>query len=82
MKFNEAQSFLDTGSRIARAGWNGKGMYIARATQVVIPNAGPIADFYYITAGERRNTWVPSSADLIASDWEVVSTNHSLTDES
>lgn len=72
MKFNEAQSFLDTGSRIARAGWNGKGMYIARATQVVIPNVGPIADFYYITAGDRRNTWVPSSADLIAADWEVV----------
>lgn len=72
MKFNEAQSFLDTGSRIARAGWNGKGMYIARASNVVIPNVGALADFYYITAGDRRNTWVPSSADLLASDWEVV----------
>lgn len=72
MKFNEAQSFLDTGSRIARAGWNGKGMYIARASNVVIPGVGALADFYYITSGDRRNTWVPSSADLIASDWTVV----------
>lgn len=30
MTFSEAMVFLDAGERLARAGWNGRGMWIAR----------------------------------------------------
>ena len=71
MRFSEAQIYLHSGAAIARSGWNGKGMYISYATGVEIPGVGTLAGFYYITQGNRLNTWVPSSADLIAEDWDL-----------
>lgn len=72
MTFGDAQEALHQGERIAREGWNGKNLYVALARGVSIAGVGLLCDFYYITSGARRNVWVPSSSDLMASDWCIV----------
>lgn len=67
--FSEIHPVLLSGGRIQRKGWNGKGLYVCRATDVIIPDVGYLEPFLFITTGSRRNTWVPSSADLEANDW-------------
>ncbi|MGH7744965.1 MAG: DUF2829 domain-containing protein [Candidatus Dormibacteria bacterium] len=69
MDFSEALSYLRRGSRVSRAGWNGKGMWL-----LLIP-----ADAWMIDdiSGERMETttghrlpWLASQTDLLADDWQ------------
>lgn len=68
--FSEAHAvtLLEDGKRIARSGWNGVGLYVYYITD------GVLGRFMVIRNGKtgRTNTWVPSSADLIANDWSVL----------
>lgn len=60
------------GTRFAREGWNGKGMYIA--AQFPDENSKMQRPYLYIVPGEGFTVpWVASQADLMADDWYMVS---------
>lgn len=68
--FSWALTLLNTGHRLRRRGWNGKGQWVA--LQRPDENSKMNAPYLYL-----NNTfgvlvpWVPSQGDLFAHDWEV-----------
>ena len=86
MDFSQALNRLKTGSRVARAGWNGKAMFVylvAGSTFKV--NRPPLLGMYpegteinyrphldMRTADGECVPWVASQTDLLADDWHVV----------
>lgn len=86
MDFGEALVELKAGGRVARAGWNGKGMFIflvpgshfevSRAPLLGIYQAGTPIDYQphvdMKTANGTIVPWVLSQTDLLAEDWERV----------
>ena len=66
--FGVAISFLKDGKKVARKGWNGKGLFIQKE------QIDDIQSFFTITDTKtgRKNTWVPSISDLFAEDWVFV----------
>lgn len=78
MDFSDALRKVKAGNKIARKGWNGKGMWIACE-----PVAGKVTN-HDVTAKishpllliKNSNgtfaTWVPSITDIFAEDWEVL----------
>lgn len=72
MNFGEVlYSLKHEGSRAARTGWNGKGMWI----ELQIPDENSKMRRPYIfmrpTDGDFV-PWVASQSDLVAEDWELV----------
>lgn len=86
LKFGEALESLKLGSKLARAGWNGKGMfvYFVPANNYPAQTGAAKAYFgegamvpynaYFAIKGvdERVSTWVPSISDVLAEDWQIV----------
>lgn len=71
MSFSDALACLKNGSRIAREGWNGKGMYLE--LQVPDQNSKMQRPYIYIVPGEGWTVpWVASQADLLTEDWFIV----------
>jgi hypothetical protein len=61
---------LHLGSRIRRAGWNGKGMWLA----LQVPDAHSKMTLPYVymsTAQGDLVPWLCSQSDLLALDWEL-----------
>jgi hypothetical protein len=85
MNFGHAVYMLQSGFAVARAGWNGKGMYVylvpaaAYKAQTGIAKArfGEDALVPYNAYMAIRNvdgtvsTWVPSINDCLANDWSI-----------
>jgi hypothetical protein len=71
MLFGEAIERLKCGERVSRAGWNGKGMWLAlqrpdRQSKMSLP-------FIYMkTATDDLVPWLASQTDMLAEDWAVV----------
>jgi len=70
--FGIALEELKKGNKVAREGWNGKGMYIQL-------NKGRDFEFSelcpFLTIKNVKNsfdTWVPSISDLLAEDWVIL----------
>lgn len=62
---------LQNGSRVARAGWNGKNMYLE--LQVPDVNSKMTLPYVYMrTAQGDLVPWLCSQTDLLATDWEQV----------
>ena len=62
---------LKIGARVARAGWNGKNMYL----ELQVPDANSkmtLPYVYMFTAQGDKVPWLCSQTDLLAEDWEVV----------
>jgi len=62
--------------KFRRAGWNGKGVWIAlyRPTVSLLPDPEhdmTLPYIYMMVQGERV-PWIPSQADLLAGDWEEI----------
>lgn len=88
MNFGMALERLKRGCRVARAGWNGRGMWIVLVTAgtdyppqhayvVTEPNGAllPRALLPWIgmkTADDCFVPWLASQTDLLAEDWEIV----------
>ena len=86
MNFGEALHLVKHGKRVARKGWNGKGMFIflvPGSTFVVnrppllgIYPAGTCIDYHahidMRTADGQIVPWLASQTDLLAEDWEEV----------
>lgn len=83
MNFGEALDLLKRGERVARAGWNGKGMWLAlvEATQWSAdgsPSVAPVPGSHLKrlpwigmkTADNGFVPWLASQTDILAEDWE------------
>lgn len=58
------------GSRVRRAGWDGKGMWIAiRGAE---PPANMLPFVYMRTAQAQFVPWTCSQSDLLSIDWEAI----------
>jgi hypothetical protein len=70
--FGQALEKLKAGEKVARHGWNGKGMYIQKNKGVDFEHA--IIEPFFVIKNVKNsfNTWVPSVSDLLAEDWTVV----------
>lgn len=68
MNFGEAIELLKSGCRVAREGWNGRGMYIELQT----PDAHSKMTLPYIymkTVTGDLVPWLASQTDVLATDW-------------
>lgn len=69
MDFGQALSYLKSGRRISRAGWNGRGQYLE--LQVPDSNSKMQRPYIYISPVDGALVpWVASQSDLLADDWE------------
>jgi hypothetical protein len=71
MDIGQAVKRLLSGDKVARAGWNGKGMYIElqepdEDSKMTVPYV------YMKTADDNLVPWLCSQTDLLATDWESV----------
>jgi len=76
MDIGDAVAALKHGKRVARAGWNGRGMWIRIVAALDEDPLGcPYPRRAYIQMKDAHGFTVPwsaSQADLLAEDWEIV----------
>ena len=86
MNFSTALDAIKNGSRVARQGWNGKGMFIFLVPgSVFLVNRPPLLGIFpegtevryhahvdMKTADGQIVPWLCSQTDLMAEDWEHV----------
>jgi hypothetical protein len=86
MDIGMAVEEMKAGKRVARAGWNGRGMFVFlvpgsrfevnRAPLLGIYPAGTMIDYHahvdMRTATGEIVPWLCSQTDLLATDWEIV----------
>jgi len=85
MDFGQALGALKAGSRVARQGWNGKGMYLVLqaggdASHPLVEDGAdveslPCIAMWTVNANGRRallHGWLASQTDLLSDDWEIV----------
>ena len=75
MDFGEALKALKAGEKVARDGWNGKGMWLC-----LIPAGNAMFKGFCMqdcigmktATGDMQPGWLASQADMLAEDWVVV----------
>ena len=86
MNFSEALGELKAGERVARPGWNGKGMWLILIPGSTVTVRGrPLASGFdvgsvikYLPHIDMKAVdgsvvpWVASQTDILAEDWEIV----------
>lgn len=86
MSFGHALEALKSGERVARRGWNGKGMFlflvpgsrftVNREPLLSIMGEGAEVDYHahidMKTADGQVVPWLASQTDMLAEDWELV----------
>lgn len=72
MNFGDAITLLKGGFKVARKGWNGKGMYIKLDKGGDYEHSELYPFFVIKNVLNSFNTWVPSISDILAEDWEQV----------
>lgn len=68
--FGKALEALKAGKKVARQGWNGKGMWL----NLQVPDAHSKMSLPYIymfTACQNQVPWLASQTDVLADDWVV-----------
>lgn len=80
MNFGQAISAIKDGERVARKGWNGKGIFIELQTPDV--NSKMTSPYIFIDttglqtdnldAPKSRVPWLPSQTDMLAEDWSII----------
>lgn len=71
MNFGDALTALKAGLRVARHGWNGKGMWL----ELQRPDAHSKMTLPYIfmkTADNNQVPWLASQTDMLGEDWGIV----------
>ena len=75
MSFGQAIEALKKGKKVARKGWNGKGMWL----RLIIPEKSDIdmglENLPYIemkTADNKLVPWLASQTDMLSEDWTIV----------
>ena len=72
LTFGLAIEALKAGQRVARAGWNGKGMYIEYVQARDFQFSELLPHFVIKNVKNSFSTWVPSINDCLADDWQIV----------
>ena len=86
LTFGDALQALQAGKPVARAGWNGKGMFVYYVRAAAYLAQSEVAKAYfgenayvpyapYLAlkgVDEKVSTWVPSINDVLAEDWVVL----------
>lgn len=88
MSFGHAVELLKAGHRVARIGWNGKGMFLYYVPENKYPASrnehGTMVGVFeddmvpygaYIAIKTAQNTvmpWQPSNGDMLTEDWQIV----------
>ena len=83
LTFGLAVEALRMGKKVARAGWNGKGMWVRRLDLfndnefflIEEPTStGTLMPFFVIYSpwDGKLNTWVASITDIQAEDWQII----------
>jgi hypothetical protein len=78
MSFGLALDALKRGSRVARAGWNGKGMWLVLIPQCHwettrgLENLDGLPWIGMKTADEKFVPWLASQTDMLANDWALI----------
>ena len=71
LDFGVALMYLKDGKKVARAGWNGKGMWLN--LQVPDENSKMSLPYIYMkTADNKLVPWLASQTDVLGEDWELV----------
>lgn len=84
--FGAALNALKAGARIARTGWNGKGMFVYLVPAASYPAQTGAAKAHFGDGSlvpynaylaiknidETVSTWVPSVNDVLADDWSII----------
>lgn len=76
--FGEALRLLKAGEKVARSGWNGKGMFLILRLGSDVQPRPEYPGFMclgYIemkTADDMLVPWLASQTDMLAEDWELV----------
>ena len=71
LNFGSAISAMKDGKKVARKGWNGRGMWLA----IQMPDTYSKMQLPYIymnTAQSQLVPWLASQADMLADDWCIV----------
>lgn len=71
MNFGQAIEALKTGSRVERAGWNGKGMWLKLHT-VTAESHMTLPYIFMSTVDGNFVPWLASQTDMLAEDWTLV----------
>lgn len=88
LTFGQALKALKRGERVARAGWNGKGMFIYYVPANAYPAQTGVAKAYFgedakvpyaaylaiKNVNETVSTWAPSISDCLSEDWCILPT--------
>lgn len=83
--FSEALRAVKSGQAIARAGWNGKGMFVYHVQANAYPATSPVAKAHFgddalvpygaylamKTATGEVVPWLASQTDILAEDWDL-----------
>lgn len=80
MNIGDAVLAMREGARVARPGWNGKGMWLAirmpqaRTTIARQDHEQVMTEPFVYMSNAQGGTipWLCSQADLLAEDWEIV----------
>lgn len=72
MNFEIALTYLKSGGKVIRSGWNGAEKYIKIVKESV--HDGEILNPYFVinVEGEGYTVFTPTVCDLLAEDWEKV----------
>ena len=71
MNFGRALDYMKLGNKLAREGWNGKGMYI----ELQLPDEQSKMTLSYIymkTADGNLVPWLASQTDILSCDWSII----------
>lgn len=79
MDFGDAIRALKAGERVARAGWNGKGMWVRISGPYIVKDGASVdgvhtsREFIEMRAADGTFVpWLASQTDMLSEDWAVV----------
>lgn len=75
LTFGDALRALKKGMKVARSGWNGKGMWVCLQSvddQTGYPGKMTLPYIYMKTVQDDLVPWLASQTDILAEDWSIV----------
>ncbi len=71
LTFGDALERAKQGHQISRTGWNGKDLSVLAVKESRALNGDIVAPHFLLRQGSQLSSWVPSSTDCFATDWQV-----------
>lgn len=85
MNFGQAIEAIKQGERVAREGWNGKGMFLFLAENIEFTTKADLSECKELSGDLTHNSivmktadnrfvvgWLASQTDILAEDWTVI----------